>query len=152
MLTLVTGVAEGTTGQTLINTAEVRPGAGQVDVEPANDLASASVSVAAPASDLGVSKTVDQPVVDEGDALTYTVVVENLGPSDAPTVLVQEALPIGLTLTQATPDQGTFDAQSGVWTLSLAPGASATLTVLAQADPTTVSRVACVSETRCLNL
>ncbi len=89
--------------------------------------------------DLQVSKTesIDPVIAGSGTGnLTYTVTVENAGPSDASAVTLSEVLtlPAGVTVDSVTPSQGSFVAPT--WTVGdLAAGASATLTVVVTVGP-----------------
>ncbi|NBW97554.1 MAG: DUF11 domain-containing protein, partial [Planctomycetia bacterium] len=84
-------------------------------------------------ADLVVSKTVDNPRPQVGDNVTFTVTLENLGPSAAANVVVADPLPAGLEFVSATPSAGTYNSVTGDWTLpvSLAAGTTNTLTIVA---------------------
>jgi uncharacterized repeat protein (TIGR01451 family)/fimbrial isopeptide formation D2 family protein len=83
-------------------------------------------------ADLIVSKTVDDATPNVGDTVTFTVTLENLGPSSAQNVAVADQLPAGLQLVSGTPSAGTFDAGTGVWTLgTVVSGTTSTLQVVA---------------------
>ena len=95
------------------------------------------------------------PVV-AGSPLTYQINVTNSGPADAQSVSVVDTLPAGVTLTSATPSQGSC---SGTTTVTcaigpLANGASASVTIVVTLDaalvhnagaPTTIQNNASVS-------
>jgi len=84
-------------------------------------------------ADLDVVKTVDQPRPNVGDTITYTVALENLGPSIARDVVVTDPLPAGLEFVSATPSVGAYNAGTGVWTVgNVAANATGTLTILAR--------------------
>jgi uncharacterized repeat protein (TIGR01451 family) len=86
-------------------------------------------------TDLGLTKTVDDAHPDEGDSVVYTIVVTNLGPTNASSVLVYEPLTNGLTYSSYTAGQGTYDSTTGVWSVgSLALGGSAQLEITATVD------------------
>jgi uncharacterized repeat protein (TIGR01451 family) len=103
--------------------------------------------------DLQLSKTesIDPVVAGSGAGnLTYVVTVHNDGPSDASGVALSEALtlPAGVGLVSVTPSQGSF--ASPTWTVgALAAGASATLTAVLTAGPSTApgSNVICDTAT-----
>ena len=96
----------------------------QVDINPANDEATADPTIA----DIAVTKTVNQPTPRVGETVTYTVTVLNRGPSRATGVQLVDGLVDGLTLLTATPSQGTYTATTGVWDVgAVAVGATATL-------------------------
>ncbi len=67
------------------------------DPNPNNNVATGGVHVE-PAADLTVSKFDDVDPVTAGEALTYTILVENDGPSTAVNAKMTDALPAGLTL------------------------------------------------------
>ncbi|NND48113.1 MAG: DUF11 domain-containing protein, partial [Woeseiaceae bacterium] len=86
-------------------------------------------------ADLGVTKTVDDPLPPEGDTVTYTVTVTNAGPSTATVIQLSDALPAGVTFVSASPGQGTYDSATGDWFVgTLGAGGNATLTLQASVD------------------
>ena len=92
--------------------------------------ANAQATALLPNANLGITKTANNPNPYVGDNVTFTITVNNAGPSDAAGVSVADALPAGYTLVSATPSTGTWTAPN--WTIgSLANGASATLMVVA---------------------
>jgi uncharacterized repeat protein (TIGR01451 family) len=100
--------------QTLLNTAAVHGDQG--DPLLANDSASASTLVG-PAVDLRVSKTTAGAVA--GGDVTWTIAVENAGPSAASAVTLTDALPPGTTFASALAGQGSCTAASGIVTCAL---------------------------------
>ena len=90
------------------------------------------------AADLGVTKTVSSATPASGTNVTFTVVITNHGPNAATGVQVSDRLPAGLTFVSASPNQGTYDPATGLWTVgSLANSASATLLLVATVTGTT---------------
>ncbi len=80
--------------------------------------------------DLKVSMTVSETQAAEGDTVTYTITVTNLGPRTATGVEITDELPSRVSYVSASATQGSFDSTTGVWTVgSLAEGASATLSI-----------------------
>jgi uncharacterized repeat protein (TIGR01451 family) len=71
--------------------------------------------------DLTVEKTVDNDNPDVGETITYTIVVTNNGEGAAHHVLVNDLLPEGLTFVSYTATEGTYDEETGVWTLGSHP-------------------------------
>ena len=83
-------------------------------------------------ADLIIAKTVDETAPNVNDNVTFTITLENLGPSTARSVTVDDLLPAGLQFVSATPGVGTYDDGSGVWTIgNLAAGTTTTLQIVA---------------------
>jgi len=61
-------------------------------------------------ADLLVSQSVNKTSVKQGELLTYTVRVRNLGPQTAPNVVVTDVLPSGVTFVEARHNKGTHTA------------------------------------------
>jgi uncharacterized repeat protein (TIGR01451 family) len=61
-------------------------------------------------ADLIVSQSVDKTSVKQGDLLTYTVRVRNLGPNAASDVVVSDVLSSGVTFVEARPSKGSTTA------------------------------------------
>ncbi len=80
-------------------------------------------------ADLGVTKTVDEPLPNIGGAITYSLSVTNFGPDDATGVVVTDVLPEGVTFVSADP-AAEYNSATGVWTIGdLANGATALLDI-----------------------
>ena len=106
---------------------------------------SASVTVAGSASaDLGITKTVDNASPVAGQNVTYMITVSNAGPSNATGVQVTDLLPAGLQFVSASPSQGAYAADTGLWTVgSISNGATATLSITASVAVTsTIANIA----------
>jgi uncharacterized repeat protein (TIGR01451 family) len=81
-------------------------------------------------ADLSVTKTVSDATPNVGDQITFTVTLTNAGPDDATGVQVTDLLPAGLSFVNATPGQGTYDSNTGLWDVgALANGAQTVLTI-----------------------
>jgi uncharacterized repeat protein (TIGR01451 family) len=92
----VTGtVPPGTTG-VLVNTATVAPPSGVVDPVPGNNSDTDTNPTGAQA-DLSISKSSSPDPYVPGAAFTYTIVVNNAGPSNAVNATVQDVLPAPLS-------------------------------------------------------
>lgn len=81
-----------------------------------------------------VVKSADPSTAIAGKEMAYTISVSNLGPSEATAVTISDTLPVGLTYLSATCDRpASITENSGaivcILSGSLAPGASATLTI-----------------------
>ena len=61
-------------------------------------------------ADLMVSQSVDKSSVKQGELLTYSIRVQNLGPATAPNVVVTDLLPTGATFVSARHNKGTHTA------------------------------------------
>jgi uncharacterized repeat protein (TIGR01451 family) len=121
-------VEEGALGSTITNTAEITAH-DLPDPNATNDKASASITVEA--ADLAVTKSVDNASPSEGDIVTFTVTLTNLGPNAALGITVSDLLPTGLAYVSHS-GNGAYDPALGTWTLgSLIVGRSASLTITA---------------------
>lgn len=131
-LTVTATVDAGTAGQTVTNHAALTASA-EVDVNPANDADSASVTVSA--VDVAVAKSASDAMPDEGDTIAYVIAASNGGPDAATGVEVTDVLPAGVTYQSDSPTQGTYTNGTGVWAVgSLAAGAADTLTITVTVD------------------
>jgi len=99
-----------------------------------NDQDSAG-TIPIPASDLELSKTVDNEFPDVSDTVTFTLTLQNVGPSDASGIVVEDLLPSGYTYV-SDDSGGLYDPFGGFWYLgSVAGGANAILNVEAVVNP-----------------
>jgi uncharacterized repeat protein (TIGR01451 family) len=142
--TVVVTVNPATAGGTQIaDTVSVASGTN--DPNLTNNSATAVVVVAAANSaDLTITNSAAPNPVLAGGTITYTVVVNNLGPAVATSVVWGSAVPVNTTFVSVTASSGTTG-----WTCSLvsiscniasfAPGASTTFTVKVVVNPTTAS-------------
>lgn len=84
-------------------------------------------------ADLSLVKTVVNASPNVGENATFNIVVTNNGPSTATNVVVTDRLPSGYTFVSATSPVGTYDSNSGGWSVgTLANQATATLTIIAK--------------------
>ncbi|NNE44708.1 MAG: DUF11 domain-containing protein, partial [Gemmatimonadetes bacterium] len=133
VLTLDATVDLGTAGAVIVNTATV-DAVDEPDAFPDND--SASVAITVQAADLEIVKSVDDATPTEGEAITYTVTLNNLGPDPATGVSVSDILPPGVTYASSGVTQGSYVPGTGVWTVgAVAAGTSETLTLSVSVDP-----------------
>ena len=123
----------------ITNLAQVQS-ADQVDVDssPANAPAKhedddATVSVAAVAIDLSLTKTVDHATPGINSQVVFTVSVANAAELNTATgVVVRDVLPAGLLYVSSVADVGSYDPVTGAWTIGSIPSpGSASLTVTA---------------------
>ncbi|WP_257670518.1 T9SS type B sorting domain-containing protein, partial [Parapedobacter tibetensis] len=89
-----------------------------------------------PASDLKVTKTVDNnsPLIDT--EVVFTIEVSNAGPNDATGVEVVDKLPSGYTFVSHETATGSYDETSGIWAVgNLTNGGNALLRITALVNP-----------------
>ncbi|MDQ6800599.1 MAG: DUF11 domain-containing protein [Acidobacteriota bacterium] len=132
------------------------------DSNPFNNSSTATTTISRLA-DLSVVKTSGAATVQPGNNITYTVTVNNSGPSDAATVALTDVIPTGTTFVSnaQSPGPTTFSCTNppggGTGTInctaaSLPAGGSATFTIVVQNNTsnlanTTISNTAEVSTT-----
>ncbi|WP_293565334.1 T9SS type A sorting domain-containing protein [Phaeodactylibacter sp.] len=81
-----------------------------------------------------MTKVVDNSTPNVGEEVTFTVTVENQGPSDATGVAVRDNLPSGYTFVSSN---GAYNDATGIWTIGdLANGASVSLEITASVNAT----------------
>ena len=93
-------VGAGTTGN-LTNTATVTAGAGQTDPTAGNNSATDTDTPNA-ITDLAITKTDGSATYMPGNAITYTIVVTNNGPSNATGASIADTIPASITGTTIT--------------------------------------------------
>ena len=93
-------------------------------------------------TDLAVNKTIDNGNPNPGDMVNFTITVTNNGPDAVGDISLTDILPPGITFTDATTTSGSYDSDTGVWTLGsldssanvIPEGTTATLTLTATVD------------------
>jgi len=81
-------------------------------------------------SDISLTKTADKISAKNGDVVTFTVTVSNIGPNDATNVSAKDFLANGFNFSSALPSQGNYNQTSGLWTIgTITSGSNATLTI-----------------------
>ncbi len=91
-----------------------------------------------PSVDLSLTKTVDIPLPETGQQVTFTLTVTNSGSVDASVVQVTDLLPGGLLYVSHA--DGSYNSATGVWDASpVAAGDQRTLQIVAIATSTTRS-------------
>ncbi len=116
-----------------------------------SNLATVTINVLSPDdADLALGKTVDDPTPSEGQAIVYTLQLQNDGPADATGVVASDPLPAGVTYV-ADDGGGLYEPVSGVWTVGDVPaGEGTTLHISATVDAgtagTTLTNTAAISQ------
>lgn len=72
-------------------------------------------------ADIDVQKVVDNANPLQDETINFTITVTNNGPEEATELAINEALPTGLTLVQATPSQGTYNQLTKLWEIGTLP-------------------------------
>jgi uncharacterized repeat protein (TIGR01451 family) len=127
-------VDAGTAAQTITNTASI---ASFDQVDDNTDDNTSSVILSVNGADLQVTKTVSDTNPAINDIITYTIVVTNNGPLKANDITIQDVLAAQLNYQSSTITQGNpYNSGTGQWFVNdLNAGASATLTLTVQVDP-----------------
>jgi uncharacterized repeat protein (TIGR01451 family) len=129
----VTIVARATTSAAASVTDTATVSSSVADSNASNNSASVTTTVN-PSADVSLSLISTPSPVQVGQDLTYTLNINNFGPSDATAVVLTDTLPAGVRYVSAASSQGTVPAQSnGKVTANLgglAAGASATVTIV----------------------
>ncbi len=95
-------VVAGITERSIDNGAAVI--ANESDLDPSDNVVTATMTVQVSA-DLSVRSMISEPAV-PGETLSYTLTVDNHGPSDATGVMLTDTLPMGVSLVTVIPSQG----------------------------------------------
>ena len=119
-----------------VNSATVD--ANEDDNDTSNNTDTATIGAVAIA-DVSIVKDVNNALPNVGEDVTFTLTVNNAGPSTATNVLVTDVLPTGYTYVSNNPSTGTYNTGTGVWTIGgLANGVQATLEIVATVKATGV--------------
>ena len=148
----VDATLEPTATGTLANTATLTAPTGVVDPTPGDQTATDTDTIT-PQADLTITKTHGSTDAAPGEAITYTIVVGNDGPSDAPNASVTDTMPGDLsavTWTCSAAGGANCDDASGSGdistTVDLPAGDSVTFTVSATVDPAATGTLTNVAE------
>lgn len=96
-----------------------------------------AINTVNPLADLGVGISSSAASISQGDTLTYTVGVTNLGPFAAPAVVLTDNLPQGFVVISSSASQGSISMAGGALVASLGTlAANNTATVSFTATPT----------------
>ncbi len=125
----------------MFNSASITTTTNQGNDIQANS-ATCSNHIIIPRIDLAVSVTADEAACC-GGPINYQITLKNNNPTIAATnIVVKDILDANTAFEHATTGAGYFDSASMQWTVpSLAPGASATLTLVATCSPTYVGTI-----------
>ena len=119
-------------GDSAVNTARILA-CDQEDTDPSNNVDDASLTQQS--ADLALGLSVDETAPAAGQSVLYTLVLSNVGPSDAGGVAVLDTLPTGATYVSCDPPTADYDPVTGLWTVGdLTAGASDTLRIAAVID------------------
>ncbi|EMI55873.1 dockerin type I domain-containing protein [Rhodopirellula sallentina] len=110
-ISITADVSAATIG-TLTNSATVSVSGGS-DIDTTNNTDSTTVTLT-PQADLAVSKTVDAVAAVPGQLLTYTIFVQNNGPSNATDVTVDDVLPSDVTFVSGSGPNGPLSEDSQI--------------------------------------
>ncbi len=119
-------MAMGSVSQTF--TAGYTPGVAQVTA--ATDGVSVNTTLTInPVASIQITQTVNTPV-NVKDQVNFVVTVKNNGPNTATNIVIRDLVPVNLTNAVVTPSVGTYNPNTGLWTIpTLLNGSSATLSI-----------------------
>ncbi|MEA2336692.1 MAG: hypothetical protein QOE82_699, partial [Thermoanaerobaculia bacterium] len=146
--TIVVSVAPNAPLGTLNNTAT----ATTTSTDPTTpNTSTAGTLITAGNADVSITKTPAPGPYGTGNNLTYTIAVNNGGPTAAANVTVTDMIPAGTTFVSATPSQGSCSGTTlvtcNLGTLANAGSATIALTVTLPSTPGPVANTAAVSTT-----
>jgi len=108
------------------------------DVEAEDDQDTATLT--GQPADLALTVAASTTMPAFGEAVTFTVTLDNEGAANASGIDVSALLPAGYTFVSSTPAQGTYDDATGAWAVgALAASGQTTLEIVATAGTTTAS-------------
>ena len=137
-LNITVAVNAGTLGTNIINSASITS-LDQIDSNTSNN--SSSVTLFVRRADLQVTKTTSTTTPTQLVNFTFTVSLRNNGPSAATDIILEDILHPDLEFVSATPQQGTYDAGTGKWTVgTLASGVTRTLAIVVRPKAGTGAR------------
>jgi uncharacterized repeat protein (TIGR01451 family) len=128
-------------GGSLSNKATVTAPAGLTDPNPANNTAS-DTDTLNPTADLQITNTDGATSAVAGASTTYTIAVTNAGPSTVSGATVADAIPSGVDSLSWTGSNGTSGSGAIDNTVTLAPAATVTYTVIAVVDSSAAGSIA----------
>ncbi|WP_212005116.1 gliding motility-associated C-terminal domain-containing protein [Chitinophaga sp. HK235] len=134
----------GTLSTSMVNRVTVTVPSGVTDTDPSNNTATSNTTAIHRESDLAVTKTVDKTSAVAGEAITYTITIQNKGISTLKSgekIGISETLPAELIVSSYAPTGGTYDASAGTFTLTgdLTKDGIVTLIIKGNVDAATLS-------------
>jgi uncharacterized repeat protein (TIGR01451 family) len=103
---------------------------------PACDIGAYERQGLPPETDLSITKTAVPAVAEPGDTVTFSIWASNLGPAAATGVRVTDVLPAGFDFVSAGATIGSYDVNSGLWTLgNLSDNQGALLQIIVTVNP-----------------
>src|SRR4030095_4393855 len=115
------------------NTAAVTA-VNQFDSSAGND--SDNQTVTPNVADLSVTNSVDDATPNPNQQVTFTIIVSNGGPQQATNVTLTDQLPAGMTFVSATPSQGSYDQNTGLWTIGTIAASRSDLMTITRTNTT----------------
>ncbi|PAV04900.1 carboxypeptidase regulatory-like domain-containing protein [Methanobacterium bryantii] len=118
------------------------------DPDPDNDQSNSTITVGT-ASDLKITKTVNNTNPKYLENVIFTITAHNYGPDTATGVKVTDKLPSGLKFISSS-GNGTYNSTTGIWTIgNLANGKDAILKIIAQVitSNTKITNIASINGT-----
>lgn len=144
---IVTATVSPAAVGTIVNTATVATPPGCPELDPSNNTAT-DIDDLTPVADLSITKDDGVTSVMQGGSLTYEIVVENAGPSDAVGAAVADVFPAELetiSFTSASDGGATGNAANGVGnisdTVNMPVGSRITYTVTADVGATATGTI-----------
>ena len=133
---------QGTAAQIAITNTTTAAAGVEVDLTTAGDDLVEDIIVTA--SELVTTKTINTLPIDgtydEGDTFTYTITVENQGPSNATGVSLVDLLPAGVSYVSSTVTAGVYNEGDGNWEIGdISDTGTETLTITVIIDAGTAS-------------
>lgn len=108
------------------------PGNNTSNIPSEDDEALLSIPTANPVKliDLQLTQTATKALAIDGNLISFTLKIDNLGDTAASNVVIKRTTPAGLTNKSSTAQQGTYSATTGIWSVGAIPsGASRILTI-----------------------
>ena len=131
-LSLTATVDAGTGGLLITNLAAIEA-AGQTDPDAGNNSDTADIRVQS--VDLQVTKYYGPIEPQVGEQVSFGIMAVNQGPNTATGIEITDLLPSDVTFVSATPTQGTYDSETGLWDVgSIAFSRSASLAIATLVD------------------